>query len=412
MAVKEVKKERILKELKSLESIIDRTEDESERALIQTQIDALNALLERGETKKEKLSEKKKEKKRYKKLETPNEKIKLSAFEYKKLTALEKATLKRLKKKESSSTKKTSKKPSVFVKYANKLFSESSLKLLNREEFEPLKRDLIKSNLRIHPRSYISIMFFSVLVVFVLSFLLSIFLLFFSVSPIPPFIKSYDGALGPRAAKVFWSVIVLPIATFVFMFFYPSMERKTLEIKIDNELPFAAINMSAISGSLIDPTDIFKIIASTKEYPSLEKEFNKIINQVNVLGYDLVSALRNSAINSPSKKLADLLNGIATTITSGGSLPEFFEKRAQTLLFEYRLEREKYTKSAETFMDIYISVVIAAPMVLMLLLMLIQISGIGIGLSTSMITLIMILGVTMINILFLTFLHLKQSGGR
>ena len=135
------------------------------------------------------------------------------------------------------------------------------------------------------------------------------------------------------------------------------------------------------------------------------------MNEINVLGYDLVAALRSSASNSSSKKLADLLNGLATTITSGGSLPEFFDKRAQTLLFEYKIEREKQTRAAETFMDIYISVVIAAPMIFMLLLMMMKISGLGISLSTSMITIIMILGVSMINVFFLIFLNLKQPSG-
>ena len=80
-------------------------------------------------------------------------------------------------------------------------------------------------------------------------------------------------------------------------------------------------------------------------------------------------------------------------------------------MFDYRLEKEKKTKSAETFMDIYISIVIAAPMILMILLMMMKISGLGIQLSASMITLIMVLGVSMINVAFLVYLHLKQPSG-
>jgi flagellar protein FlaJ len=132
------------------------------------------------------------------------------------------------------------------------------------------------------------------------------------------------------------------------------------------------------------------------------------VNEVNVYGYNMVSALRRSAIDTASYKLAELLNGVATAITSGGDLEKFFEKKAQSLLFDYRLEREKYTRMAETFMDIYISVVIAAPIILMLLLMMIKISGLGIQLTTQMLTLIIVGGVTVINIVFITFLQLKQ----
>jgi flagellar protein FlaJ len=167
--------------------------------------------------------------------------------------------------------------------------------------------------------------------------------------------------------------------------------------------------MSAISGSMIDPIKIFSIIGTTKEYPHLEKEFNKLLNEINVYGYDLVTALKDLAIDSPSQKLADFFNGLATTITSGGSLFEYFGERAQGLLFDYKLDNEKATKSAETFMDIYISVVIAAPMVLMLLLMMMKVSGLGISLSTNMISLLVAGGVSMINVLFLVFLQVKQQ---
>ena len=88
---------------------------------------------------------------------------------------------------------------------------------------------------------------------------------------------------------------------------------------------------------------------------------------------------------------------------------DFFEKRSQSLLFEYRLEKEKNTKSSESFMDIYISVVIAAPMIFMLLLMMMKISGLGISLSTTMITILVAGGVSLINVFFLIFLQLKQT---
>jgi archaellum biogenesis protein FlaJ (TadC family) len=192
------------------------------------------------------------------------------------------------------------------------------------------------------------------------------------------------------------------------MYFYPSLEKKSIEMKINQELPFATIHMAAISGSMIDLTKIFRIIIETGEYPSTGKEFTKLLNQINVYGYDIVGGLRNMASNNPSRKLADLFNSLAIAISSGGDLPDFFSKRASSLLFEHRLEKEKQAKAAETFMDIYISVVIAAPMILMLMMMMLKIGGLGISLSTSAITLTMILGVTVINIFFLTFLHLKQ----
>jgi flagellar protein FlaJ len=208
--------------------------------------------------------------------------------------------------------------------------------------------------------------------------------------------------------KVIWLIFVVPIGTFLFMLVYPNMEKRSSEDAIDTELPFATINMAAISGSMINPIKIFEIIIITREYPALQREFTKMINEINLYGYDLVSALKNTAKNSSSKGLTELLNGLAMSIHSGGDLVKFFDKRSQTLLFNYRLEQQKSAKSAETFMDMYISLVIAAPMILMLLMMIMKMSGLGISMSIGMIAVVIIMVVVMINIVFMSFLHIKK----
>ena len=92
-----------------------------------------------------------------------------------------------------------------------------------------------------------------------------------------------------------------------------------------------------------------------------------------------------------------------------GQLQDFFEKRAQGLLFDYQLEREKYTKNAETFMDIYISLVIAAPMILLMLFVIMGSTGMYfMGLSPGIMSFLIILVVIFLNIAFLVFLRVKQ----
>ncbi len=324
------------------------------------------------------------------------------------ISELEKRALKRIKKREKRIASVKIKKPSLYIKTASNLFYNISRKLIKKELFRTLERDLIKANLQFIPANYISILLFTTFLSIIASLFLFSFFLFFDIGAVLPIITITKEDILTRITKFFWILFLIPIGTAVLMYFYPSMERSSIGYKIDEELPFATIHMSAISASMVDPTEIFRIIMMTKEYPHLEKEFTKLLNEVNIYGYDFISALRNIAFYSPSIKLTELFNGLATTIYSGGKLPEFFDKRAQSLLFEYKLEREKQNKASETFMDIYISVVVAAPMILMLLLMMMKISGIGLSLSTSMITAIIISAVTVINIVFIAFLHLKQ----
>ncbi len=321
---------------------------------------------------------------------------------------LEKLTLKRMKKKEKKIVEKKEKKASTYTKISSKIFYNTATSLLDKGMFRKLKRYLIKSNMEFVPAAYVSRIFFTTLISVIASLFIVLFLLFFSISALPPFIVSVEESIGIRFLKIFWILFAIPISTFSFAYIYPSLEKKSIENKINRELPFAVIHMSSISGAMIEPSKIFSIIISTKEYPNLEKEFIKLQNEINIYGYDLVTALRNRSFNSPSRKLADVFNGLATTITSGGDLSGFFDKRSQTLLFEHKLEMEKQLKTSETLMDIYISLVIAAPMILMLMLMMMRISGLGVALSPPMISLVMILAVSIVNIFFLTFLHLKQ----
>ena len=326
-----------------------------------------------------------------------------------KSTALEKLVLKRIRgAKEKKIVKKVEVKPNKYIKISSKFFYNTSLSLLSSGKFRHIERDIIRSNLKFVPAAYLSAVFFTTTLFGIIGILLSLFFLFFDVSSLAPFVSRMTEDFTTRFFKIIWILFGLPIIAFLAGYFYPSLERRSLESKINAELPFATIHMSSISGSMVDPTKIFDIIVATEDYPHLEREFIKLKNEINIYGYDLVTVLRNRAFNSPSKKLSDLLNGIATTITTGGNIPDFFEKRSQNLLFDYRLDMEKQARASETFMDIYISVVIAAPMILMLLLMMMRISGLGIALSPTMISLVMVLAVSIINIIFLVFLHIKQ----
>lgn len=324
------------------------------------------------------------------------------------LSEMEREIIKRLKKKNEKKKEIKEKKPSAYAQTANNLFGNFVRNIIRQKKLLSLEKDLIRSNLNYTSITYFSILVFTTIISAAVAFILFIFFLFFNLGPDLPIVTRATEGFFLRLVKVIWLIFLIPAGTFLFMYFYPSLEKKTVERKIEQELPFAAIHMAAISGSMIEPTRIFSIISATKEYPHIERELNKLLNEINVYGYDLVTALKDCGANSPSTKLAELFNGLATTITSGGDLFDFFDKRSQTLLFDYRLEKEKRTKTSETFMDIYISVVIAAPMILMLLLMMMKISGLGVALSTTMITFLVSGGVALINVFFLVFLQLKQ----
>ncbi len=300
-------------------------------------------------------------------------------------------------------------KPSAYAKISNKFFRAFSNKLLLKGYLEPLNQDLRKMNSSFIVGTYISMIFFTMMLSFFASVFLLILLMFYTLSLSFPFLNPVEGSIFLRFVKIFWIIFAIPLATGVFMYYYPKSEGKNIGARINQELPFVAIHMSAIATSGVEPVSIFKIITKSEEYRYTRKEFRKLLNLINFQGYDLISSLKKVAHSSPSPKLRELLDGLATTITSGGSMHDYLDKHAEGLLFDYKLEREKYTKTSETFMDVYISIVIAAPMILLMLFVIMGSTGMYfLGLTTEIMSVLIILAIVFLNIGFIIFLRLKQ----
>jgi len=282
-------------------------------------------------------------------------------------------------------------KPSSFARISNRFFRKYSEKTVSH--FGKLDKDLKKGNIRFMLSTYLSMGMLSSVIALLSGFLIYAALLIIDFGN--------------------WTYFFLPFGlvglVMLLFYFYPSSEASSIQKKISQELPFAVIHMSAIAGSDIEPTKIFKIIAKSNEYPNVGKEIRKVIMQVDIYGYDLVTSLKNVALRTSNKKLGELFSGLATNITTGGSLKNYLEKKSENFLVDYRLERQKYADLAGTFMDVYISILIAAPLVLMMMFIVMNVAGLGMGgLSIEMLLLLSVVGIIIVNILFIVVLNLKQ----
>ena len=296
-----------------------------------------------------------------------------------------------------------------YARFANKYFRNLSDKFVQKGHLRSLDYDLRKINSPYVVRTYLSMIFLSMSIAAIFAFLLLIVLIFFKIGIDFPFFTSAGESAFLRFVKFFWIIFVIPLITGVIIYMYPGSERKNIGNRINQELPFVTIHISAIATSGIEPLTVFKIISKSDEYKYTRPEIIKLLNLVNFHGYDLVTALKKSSKITPSLKLAALFDGFAVAISSGGDLNQFLEKRAESLLFDYKLEREKYTKTSETFLDIYISIAIAAPMIMLILFVILATTSISImGLSINALTILMLLGVVLLNLGFLVFLKLKQ----
>tara|TARA_Y100000310_G_scaffold294995_1_gene325928 strand:+ start:496 stop:1851 length:1356 start_codon:yes stop_codon:yes gene_type:complete len=321
-------------------------------------------------------------------------------------------SIQKLKKKYAVEKKHTVyKKPSSYAKTSNKIFRKFSNELIAAGYFNRLNRSLRKINSKYVVGTYVSMMLFTSLLVLGFSLLLFIVLLFVNISFLFPFFSVAEDPVYIRMITYFWIVPVFPIVCALLFFIFPSSEAKNLGKRIDQELPFVTIHMSAIASSGVEPISIFRIILKGDDYKYTNIEFKKLMNLINFHGESTANALRKISSSTPSVKLKALLNGLAVTITSGGELGSFLDQHAETMLFDYKLEREKNNKISETLMDIYISIAIAAPMILLMIFVIIGSTGLIanlFGLTTDALSILLILSIVVLNVFFLLFLKIKQ----
>ncbi len=262
----------------------------------------------------------------------------------------------------------------------------------NLENLSGLKEDLIGANMPTLVQNYFSKVLFFTLLSALIGIVASALIIVFSKNIL-------IGIL---------TCLFIPATVFILLYSYPSLKRSSSEKQIGEELPFATIYMAAIASSDLEPTKMFRLIANSKEYPAVGMEMRKVVNQLELYGYNLATALTNVAKNMKNEKLAELFSGISINITSGGSLKNYLEKKAENLLVDYKLDRQRYNSVAETFMDVYISLLITAPLILMIIFVVMSMTGFNIGIGIGTLNLLIILLVSILNIIFLSILQIKQ----
>ncbi len=317
---------------------------------------------------------------------------------------IEKTLMKKIKSKIKESKKEKgearileqAEKSNVLMNMSTSLFGSLAYSM-SKNGFKSLHYSLRKANMPFLLSAYLSIVFFSTFIAFFVGLLGSLIL---------------SVAMNATAIEFLRNVVIslaLPFLTFIIVYLYPGSKISSNKQDIENELPFAVVHMSAIASSGVSPDKIFQIIALSKEYKLIAREAKKIVNQINIYGYDLTTSLKNVASMTSSRKFAELLNGMSATITGGGNLASYLNEKAKDFLLEYRLSREKYSETIGMYADIYTALLIAAPLIFMLILVIMGSMGTSIlGFDSLTLSTIGIVVIALLNIIFLVFLQFTQ----
>ena len=279
----------------------------------------------------------------------------------------------------------------AYAKIANFFLENFTFKLLKKYKFEKFNRALQLADIKLLSRTYVAIIFFSTCLALPVFFALT-----FLFTP---------------SWKIAISIAILgAVATFALTYAYPYSLISQRRRKIKTDLVFATVHMAAIAGSGAPPIKIFTLLIESGEYKGLESDLKRILNYLNLFGYNLSTALRAVAQSTPSEEFKELLNGMISTIETGGDLKKYLKDKADDDLVTYRLDQQKYVETLSTYSDVYTGILVTAPLLFLVTLVILDkiaptIGGISIGVIAAIGTYV---ALPMINIAFIVFLNITQ----
>jgi flagellar protein FlaJ len=235
-----------------------------------------------------------------------------------------------------------------------------------------LRHVYAQSGLHKSYESYIALMLFSCSTVFVSAFVTATLMHYFIFDVLP-------------AQSVIAAVIlscIASITTSAIFVTYPLYRKGQRRKEIDANLVYTVGYMEVLSAGGISIERIFERVIQVERRISIRDLANGLMTDVRIFGLDVVSALQDAMLHSPSEIFSKLLAGITNTLKTSANLKDLLTFESQRLLHEKREQLKKTLNTLTAFGEIYITGIVIAPIVFIVMITILSVMGnVAFGLS-------------------------------
>lgn len=172
---------------------------------------------------------------------------------------------------------------------------------------------------------------------------------------------------------------LIPIIVILAFYFYPSYEADNRKRALESSLPTASSFLAAMSSAGVSPDKAFVALANESIQMEISEEAEKISRNIEILGYDLLSALELAAENSPSKLYSAFLEGLVSVITSGGDMTGYLTNETKTLMREKIREEKEFIEGLGVIAELFLVIGVVAPIFFVIMLAVLAIMSSGSG---------------------------------
>ncbi len=167
--------------------------------------------------------------------------------------------------------------------------------------------------------------------------------------------------------------------TFGMLHIIPAFSVKNRSAKLLEEIPHFIGYMSTLATSGLTLEGIFKAIAKEETNEDIVKDARFIIRNIDILGMDLITAIKDLIHRTPVGPYSELLDGVIVTVSTGGDLKEYFNATAKVQLEEKKMLLQKTTEALGSVAEIYTILLIVFPLLAVIMLSIMGIMSPSLG---------------------------------
>ncbi|MDD1728234.1 MAG: type II secretion system F family protein [Methanospirillum sp.] len=163
------------------------------------------------------------------------------------------------------------------------------------------------------------------------------------------------------------SFIVFGGFTYLTYLIYPSIVAGSRRRDIESSLPYAINYLAAMSTAGIPPAEVFRQLGNSTIYGESSVEARYVTLEIDVFGKDLIEALKNVSMATPSPRMREFMQGAIGSVASGSNISEYFKTKAEQYTFENRQTQKQFLDTLALISESYVTALVAGTLFLILI---------------------------------------------
>ena len=250
-------------------------------------------------------------------------------------------------------------KSTKYSRFCRRLFAKTFEKF---DISETRKNSLLeKADIAMVYQEYYSMVLMNILLGFITSFVSTVILYLIIPHQI-------------TAMLILTASILVTVFTSLYYISLPTAKANARRKKIDRYMPYATNFINTMSVAGISPAEIFEALSNLELYGEIQKEAKKIATEINMMGIDTITALKNAINISPSEKFKEFIQGILAVIQSGSELGPYFDRCVDKYMTKDLVDRKRNLESLAIMAESFVVTVIAFPLFLVIIIIVMGLS--------------------------------------